>query len=240
MKKKYLLHDSWKFSLKKTQEKIPVELKNKIKEGQWLNATVPGTVQTDLLNHKLIPEPFYSDNEIKLQWIGKQNWTYKTSFDLPEDYDPSKKIFLVMEGIDTSAVVILNGTMLGTVENMFRLYKFEISKHIVKRNNNLEILFISPEIYAKQIESKYGKLPVALRSERVYIRKAQYSFGWDWGPTFLTQGIWRPIYLLQTDEYCFENFSFNTISVSEQNLKAKVSIKRKIFRTILICLEQIN
>ncbi len=232
MKKKYLLHDNWKFSLKKTQEIIPVELKNKIKEGKWLKATVPGTVQTDLLNHKLIPEPFYSDNETKLQWIGKQNWTYKTSFNLPEDYDPSQKIFLVMEGIDTSAVVILNGTMLGTVENMFRLYKFEISKHIVKRNNNLEILFISPEIYAKQIESKYGKLPVALRSERVYIRKAQYSFGWDWGPTFLTQGIWRPIYLLQIDEYCFENFSFNTISVSEQNSEAKVSIKAKLNKAI--------
>ncbi|MHB8581513.1 MAG: beta-mannosidase [Ignavibacteriaceae bacterium] len=224
MKKKYLLHDNWKFSLKKTHEIIPVELKNKIKEGKWLKATVPGTVQTDLLSHKLIPEPFYSDNETKLQWIGKQNWTYKTSFDLPEDYDLAKKIFLVMEGIDTSAVVILNGIMLGPVENMFRLYKFEITKHILKKNNDLEILFISPEMYAKQIESKYGKLQVALRSERVYIRKAQYSFGWDWGPAFVTQGIWRPIYLLQTDEHSFENFSFNTISVNEQGENAKISI----------------
>ncbi|HUX60518.1 MAG TPA: hypothetical protein VMV32_04335, partial [Ignavibacteriaceae bacterium] len=148
MKKKYLLHDSWKFSLKKTQEKVPSELKSKIKEGKWFNATVPGTVQTDLLNNKLIPEPFYSDNETKLQWIGKQNWTYKTSFDLPADYDLSKKLFIVMEGIDTSAIVILNGTMLGPTENMFLTYKFEISKLIIQKNNELEIIFISPEIYA--------------------------------------------------------------------------------------------
>lgn len=232
MKKKYLLHDSWKFSLKKTQEKVPSELKSKIKEGKWFNATVPGTVQTDLLNNKLIPEPFYSDNETKLQWIGKQNWTYKTSFDLPADYDLSKKLFIVMEGIDTSAIVILNGTMLGPTENMFLTYKFEISKLIIQKNNELEIIFISPEIYAKQLEYKYGQLPVALRSERVYLRKAQYSFGWDWGPAFLTQGIWRPIYLLQADEYCFENFSFSTISINEQNSKAKVSIKAKINKTM--------
>ncbi|MHB1688624.1 MAG: glycoside hydrolase family 2 protein [Ignavibacteriaceae bacterium] len=229
MNKKYLLHDGWKFSIKKSEEEIPGELRKKIKEDKWLKAVVPGTVQTDLLQQKLIPDPFYSDNEIKLQWIGKQNWVYKTSFNLPENFNGSQNIFLVFEGVDTSAVIILNDTLLGTVENMFRSYKFEISKLLTKENNELEILFTSPEIYAKQLESKYGKLPVALRSERVHIRKAQYSFGWDWGPAFITQGIWKPVYLLQTDEYYFENFSFDTISLDED--KAKVKIKIKLNKT---------
>jgi len=226
--KKYLLHNNWKFSLKKTHEKIPSQLKNKIKENNWLNAKVPGTVQTDLLNLKLISEPFYSDNENNLQWIGKQNWVYKTVFELPKDFKIAKNIFIVMVGVDTSAVIILNGTMLGVMENMFRTYKFEVSKHLTKGKNELEIIFTSPENYAKELEEKNGKLPVALRSERVHIRKAQYSFGWDWGPTFITQGIWRPVYLLQTDEYSIENFSFNTVFINEKKSKAKANIKVKI------------
>ena len=232
MIKKYLLHDAWKFSIKKTSEEIPAELRNKLKEDKWYAARVPGNIQTDLLNNKLIPDPFYADNENKLQWIGKQSWVYKTVFDFPEEFEAGKNIFIVMEGIDTSAIVIVNGTMAGVMENMFCTYKFEIAKHLKKGKNELEIFFTSPEIYAKQLEVKYGKLPVELRSERVYIRKAQYSFGWDWGPAFLTQGIWRPIYLLQTDEYYFENFSFNTISIDEQNSKAKIKIQTTINKTV--------
>ena len=228
MKKKYLLHDNWKFSIKKTEEKIPSELKNILNEKRWLKATVPGTVQTDLLNHKLITDPFYSDNENKLQWIGKQNWTYKTTFDIPKDFDASKSFFLVMDGIDTTATILLNGSILGVVENMFCSYKIDITKNIFPKNNELQIIFTSPEIYAKQLEAKHGKLPVALRSERVYIRKAQYSFGWDWGPAFLTQGIWRKIYLLQTDEYSIENYSIETISIDEKNSRAKLKIKLKL------------
>ncbi len=228
MKKKYLLHDNWKFSLKKTKEKIPIELKNTLKENRWLKATVPGTIQTDLLNLNLIPEPFYSDNENKIQWIGKQNWIYKTSFNIPKDFDSSKSLYLVMEGIDTSATILLNGGILGVVENMFCSYKFDITKKTLSKNNELEIIFTSPEIYAKQLELKHGKLPVALKSERVYIRKAQYSFGWDWGPSFLTQGIWRNIYLLQNDNYYIENYSIETQSIDENENRAKVKIKVKL------------
>ena len=35
----------------------------------WMNATVPGTVHTDLFQNGVIPDPFFSDNEKKLQWI---------------------------------------------------------------------------------------------------------------------------------------------------------------------------
>ena len=46
----------------------------------WYSASVPGCVHTDLLNNKLIDDPFYRDNEKKLQWIGKTDWEYQTTF----------------------------------------------------------------------------------------------------------------------------------------------------------------
>jgi len=222
--KKYLLHNNWKFSINKSSPDLPCEFEKQLKIGKWYNAIVPGTVQTDLLNLKMIPDPFFSDNENRLQWIGKQNWVYKTSFNLPEDFDKSKNIYLITEGLDTIASIKLNGSIIGSTENMFCRFQFEISKLLLWKNNKLEIIFTSAEVYGKLLEEKYGKLPVSLRSERVYIRKAQYSFGWDWGPTFLTQGIWRPIYLLQKDDNFIENFSFETISIEKEKSKAKIRI----------------
>ncbi len=49
---------------------------------KWYPANVPGCVHTDLLNNKLIDDPFYRDNEKKLQWIGKSDWEYQTTFNL--------------------------------------------------------------------------------------------------------------------------------------------------------------
>ena len=61
----------------------------------WRPATVPGCVHTDLLNNKLIDDPFYRDNEQKLQWIGKTDWEYQTTFSVtPEILARNNALFL--------------------------------------------------------------------------------------------------------------------------------------------------
>src|SRR5215831_8413329 len=60
----------------------PDDAKAQAQIQQWHPAQVPGAVQTDLLQNKLIPEPFYQDNESRLQWIGESDWEYQTTFEL--------------------------------------------------------------------------------------------------------------------------------------------------------------
>jgi beta-mannosidase len=217
-----LLHDNWEFSLNKKCHP-PV---NNIKPGNWYKAVVPGTIHTDLINNKLIPDPFYSDNEKHLQWIGEMDWDYKTSFSLPKSIDLSRPVYIKFDGIDTIAEIFLNGENIGAASNMFCSYEFEISRFLKKKNNKLLILFASPYQYARLTESKHSRLPVALNSERVYIRKAQYSFGWDWGPSFATSGLWRSVSLYQKNDACIEHFTFNTISLSGNS--ASVELKTKL------------
>lgn len=177
---------------------------------EWLKAEVPGTVHTDLHSAGLIPEPFYNDNEKYLGWVAESDWEYKTNFNLSEkNYD------LVFDGLDTIAKIILNGHVLGEADNMFRQWKYNVSELLLIGNNELIVIFTSAYSYAKAQESIYGKLPVALNSERVYIRKAQYSFGWDWGPVFATCGIWRSVYLQQNNIPLVETIAFTTRSIDE-------------------------
>jgi beta-mannosidase len=215
--KKIELKNNWKFKITSSSNSFA-------KFKSWMDCDVPGTVHTDLLNLGLIEDPFFEDNEKRLQWLSEQDWVYKTSFDLPGDFDSDTPINLVFEGVDTIAEAWLKGKMIGDFQNMFRTYDFEISKLLKTRNNLLEVKFYSPTKYAEEQEKKYGKLPVTLNSERVYIRKAQYSFGWDWGPSFPTLGLWKPVYLVQRSKAYIQNISFNTIELKDDTAKVEVDV----------------
>lgn len=221
--KRLILNTNWKFCLtekEKTKNDIPNKL---LKPGRWFPAAVPGTIHTDLLINKLIDDPYYSDNETKLEWISEKDWVYKTEF----DFNPEKKSYnLIFEGLDTIADIYLNGDKIASTQNMFLKYELGIKKFLKKGKNELKIFFHSPVNYAKNQEAKYGKLPVELNSYRAYIRKAQYSFGWDWGPSFPTSGIWRDVYIEEEASAEIESILFDTISLSKT--KAKVRVKTGI------------
>ncbi len=218
---KHLLNHDW--TLKPALDAILPEDVNFPKEG--IPATVPGTVHTDLLNAGLIPDPFYGDNERRLAWIHESDWIYEMSFDFPESFAADREIYLVFEGLDTIAEIRLNGKLLAKTENMFLKYRFLVSSLLNRGSNNLQILFRSPTRYGQQQEEKYGELPVDRHPERVYLRKSQYSFGWDWGPAFPTSGIWRPVYLWQPESAWIGTVRFHTADLQENLAKTMVQVE---------------
>ena len=168
-------------------------------KGDWRPATVPGCVHTDLLNNKLIEDPFYRDNEQKLQWIGKTDWEYQTTFEITPDVLRQPNIDLVFEGLDTYANVFLNDESLLNTDNMFRTWRADCKRLLRLGANTLRIRFRSPinEVLPLMAKMSY-QLPAGNdQGEKTspHTRKAPYQFGWDWGPRFVTSGIWRPVFL---------------------------------------------
>jgi Beta-galactosidase/beta-glucuronidase len=99
------INDGWKF--------------HKVGTNDWQPATVPGCVHTDLLANKIIADPFYRDNESKLQWIDKYSWEYKTIITVDKTTLDRQNIDLCFKGLDTYAEVYLNDHHLLTTDNMF-------------------------------------------------------------------------------------------------------------------------
>jgi len=166
---------------------------------EWYPASVPGCVHTDLLNNKLIDDPFYRDNEKNLQWIGKTDWEYQTTFNVTAEMLAQTNAELVFEGLDTYANVFLNDEPLLNTDNMFRTWRVD-AKHFARPGaNTLRIRFRSPINEVLPIMAKMNyELPAGNdQGEKTspHTRKAPYQYGWDWGPRFVTSGIWRPVYL---------------------------------------------
>lgn len=225
-RKKTILNKNWKFSLSGKSKKtviFPDDITDPIIK---LPAKVPGTVHTDLIQNKIINDPFYADNELKQGWITQCDWIYETKFD--HKIDKQKNYDLVFEGIDTISEVYFNGVLLGCSDNMFITYRYNINKLIRKSANHLKIIIKSPVQYSLNEEKRLGKLPVALNSSRVYIRKAQYSFGWDWGPAFPTSGLWKNVYIDEWNKAQIEHVNFYTINCDNKSADIKVKVNLKV------------
>ncbi len=160
----------------------------------WLSALVPGGVFQTLLQHGLIPDPFYGVNELELQWVGESDWLYCLEFDAPVE---AGRRHLCFDGLDTFATVWLNGTQILTSDNMFLRHRVDVTDALQPGRNEVRILFESAWWRGKALEAANGG-PRALwngDSSRLMVRKAQYQYGWDWGPKLLDTGLWREVRL---------------------------------------------
>ncbi|GLY24525.1 beta-mannosidase [Micromonospora sp. NBRC 101691] len=159
--------------------------------GRVIPATVPGCVHTDLLAAGLIPDPYLDDNETGLAWIGRTDWVYETTFDRPPG--DADRTDLVCAGLDTVATLTLNGVELGRTENMHRSHRFDVGALLRDRDNHLVVRFDSAYRYAEAHRDRLGDRPNAYPEPFQFIRKTACNFGWDWGPTLVTAGIWQEI-----------------------------------------------
>lgn len=128
------------------------------------------------------------------------------------------------EGLDTFAEVFLNNEKILDANNMFRTWKVDVKNNLKVGKNNLKIVFKSAVENGK---AKAQKLSYTLpEKERIFSRKAQYHFGWDWGPRFVTSGIYRPIKLLFWNNATIENVKYEQEELNETiaKLNFKVTI----------------
>ena len=169
-------------------------------------AVVPGTVHTDLIAEGLIEDPYIGFGERAVQWVDKEDWIYRRSFDLSDELAACGHIDLCFDGLDTYADVTLNGVRILSSDNMFLRHRIQADSLLKPEGNMLEIYFHSPvkvdmpkwEAYPvhynpRNDQSENGAL--LDRKISIFARKAGYHYGWDWGPRIVTSGIWRSVCL---------------------------------------------
>ncbi|MCH5232386.1 MAG: glycoside hydrolase family 2 protein [Muribaculaceae bacterium] len=208
------------------------------RDSKFREATVPGTVHTDLLNLGEIPDPFIEQNERLVQWIDKEDWIYETTFEIDDETFNRENIVLNFEGIDNYGDVWLNDSLILNANNMFREWEVPVKGIVNNGQNKLRVYLHSP---IKVDMPKYDALPFHYeagndQSENgglfdkklsVFARKAGYQYGWDWGPRLVTSGIWRPVSLLSWNGPRIDDLFISTKSIEGKNAKmqAQVSIE---------------
>ncbi|ESQ89683.1 hypothetical protein ABAC460_12505 [Asticcacaulis sp. AC460] len=192
----------------------------------WLAATVPGTAQSDLLALKKLPDPYLSDNEAKVQWVGLSDWQYQSEITVSDATLRRDHVDLVFEGLDTFATVSVNGTKILSADNMFRTWRVPV-KDVLKPGRNVITVDLAsplktmtpkvaamPYVMPGAYDSMFGDEPLG-RNSSTYVRKAGYQYGWDWGPRVVTLGIWKPVKLEAWDDIRLADFHVEQVHLDD-------------------------
>ena len=197
---------------------------SQVGKGEWLPATVPGTVHQDLIDNDKLINPFFGMNEEKVQWVEKEDWQYRTTFTLTKEQLARQAAVLNFEGLDTYAEIYLNGSLLKRTDNMFVGYQIPVKDVLREGENRLQVYFHSPiKIGLPQWETDGFEYPADNDHSKtrvsIYSRKAPYSYGWDWGIRLATSGIWRPVTLELYDAASIEDYFVHQESVTKELAK---------------------
>ena len=207
--KKQTLNGGWRLQKAGEEASIP--------------ATVPGMVYGDLLKAKQIPDPYYRDNELSVQWIGETDWIYSRTFTATKKLLERERVLLCCDGLDTLATIRINGKKVAGTDNMFRTWEFDVKKFLQAGENSIEIRFSGATSHVKKrmrqrvlpqwggsMEQKGGN----------WIRKEPCNFGWDWGPALVSCGIWRDIYLV-----AFDSARLADVHIIQEHAKKNVALR---------------
>ncbi|UBV44455.1 hypothetical protein LAJ19_16855 (plasmid) [Deinococcus taeanensis] len=186
-------HQNWEFKPREATQALHDDFRS---SSGWRSATVPGTVQQDLLRHGVIQDPYYGLNEREVQWVGTTDWLYRGTLTVEAGVLAAPHLQLTFEGLDTVSTVFLNGERVLQGDNMFTAHTVDVKGLLQPGENTVWVLFESPLTVGRGREAQ-GGVRAAWNGDtsRLYLRKAQYHYGWDWGPVILTAGIWKAVRL---------------------------------------------
>jgi len=149
-----------------------------------IEARVPGCAHTDLMRAGILPDLFWRKNNDLAQWVENCDAVYSREFFVET---VEKNSFLVFEGLDTYCDVFLNGSLIGSAEDMFIPYELAVDGVLQRGVNHLEVHFRSPIREVADCPKRQG----AFTTERINTRRLQCTYGWDWVARFVTMGIWK-------------------------------------------------
>ena len=187
-------------------------------DADWLRIDAPGDVHRALIDAGRIPDPFDACHETACAWMEEREWWYRAQFQAA-----GGRARLTFHGLDTYATVYLNGEEIGEHHNMFRPAVFDVEPRA--GTNVLAVRFDPPleRIKGKTL-SAWGRNP-----ERTPMRKAQFGYGWDWGPRLPTIGIWRPVEVVPLGVARLAGVHFYTLDLDAD--RAAVAVRFDVERS---------
>jgi len=167
---------------------------------KWMDATVPGTVLTTMVDQGIYPEPSYGLNNLAIpESLARQDYWYRNEFTVPADY-ANKTLTLQLKGVNYAADIWLNGQRLGEIRGAFMRGTFDVSKLIRPGQPNALAIRISPTPHPgiPHEESIVAGAGAPNGGSMTFDGPTFFcSEGWDWIPGIRDReaGLWQDVVL---------------------------------------------
>lgn len=181
----------------------------------WMETCVPEDVRTVLRRNGYI-SGYYLEKDLDAErWIEEKDWVYYRDFYVDKELEGKENV-LCFAGIDTLAVVWVNGVRVGECHNMFLEQRFDVTNLLHYGEDNWFVVQVLSPIGATRQMSREGIYPQE-DTTRMLLRKSQMNWGWDFCGHCLTTGIWKEVYLRSRDCATLQSAELTTQKISEQD-----------------------
>ena len=199
-----------------------------------LAGNVPGDVSDDFIRAGLIKDPYFHNDFEQSLWITRTDWCYERIFQVRLS-DLDEYTYLRFDGVDTFSDVYLNGVKVGETANMHRMYRFPVDGLLKEGENLLSVrLHNIYDVMGRQDQEKYCSIFCA---NRIFVRKAQCHFGWDWAPQFPGYGIYRDVMLVSEKKAALESVAVEAALSGDMTFRIAFGDKYRGKLELLVCLD---
>ena len=119
-----------------------------------LDCEVPCTLFGTLLKHGLIEDPYYGMNEHKYTALSEKDCYFESEIDVTADILTKEYAYLNFYGLDTVCDIYVNDRKIDSVNDMFRLYSYDVKDILKLGKNKLMVHFKSPIKYVTKEQLK--------------------------------------------------------------------------------------
>ncbi len=200
MHKKLSLNGTWQLRDENLADALTQARELSNVEEDWISQPVPGDIHQGLIAADRIQEPLLGLNSFDCEWTETRAWWFRRVFDAPQGWQNADLVELEMQGLDANAEIFLNGTQIGSHPTAFRPFVHDVKPWLREGNNVLLVRLTAgiehiteADTYAcdgvrASTEASNGR-PERGDPRRIFARKPQYSWGWDWSPRVPTTAI---------------------------------------------------
>ncbi|MCC6729063.1 MAG: hypothetical protein IT208_06970 [Chthonomonadales bacterium] len=158
----------------------------------WLPATVPGDVQSDLLDAGELPDWRHDLQSRACEWVSQRDWVYRKEFACsPEQAAAAAR--LRFEGVDYGCHVFLNGHHLGDHAGTYTPFELDATGKLTAEGPNRLVIVVD---HAPSEDLTHGQIGW---TSRIRIWKPRFAYQWDWCTRLVPLGIWEDVDLVTFD-----------------------------------------
>lgn len=181
------------------------KLKN-LTDGRVIEAHVPGDITQDLYEAGVICDPYYGLNFKEMDWIVKTDFEYSGIFVISAEDYVCEDISVIAKGIDTFSEIFINDIPVCVTDNMFREYSATVKDAVHIGENFIRVRMHSTVQKMGEYDTTgyFGVFNIP----RLFVRKAQCHFGWDWAPDMCGYGIWQQLYVVCRNRCRIESVNY--------------------------------
>ena len=220
---KICLNDAWKLHKARMCRSNDELAYVRLEKEDWYDCTLPCDVRMPLMEYGVIKDPVLADYCHDSEWIEKYAWWYFKTFRFDEDSAAFEAIELFIESMDAHSEIYFNGVHIGSHRNVHRPFVKDVKEYLRTGENEIAVRVTTGLETVSDADLAELNWAVCHENERgcldrgdyrrAFVRRPQYSIGWDWGPKVVTCGI-----VGNAELRCYENTAIREVKVAVQSL----------------------